>query len=146
MRSGANVRDGENGLHTDTNLIIDDRITDVFGQTTKLIRILDIGEETCDLPLVRQWFQLTENIFKCPSNPCLSDPVPDLGTVGLLFEGFPPLTLLDLALRSRHTERFRKPFNPGYQRFDCFPIGRRLLGQSLVSWMGLGRWTIHRNV
>ena len=128
MRSGANVRDGENDLYADTNLIIDDRIADVFGQTTKLIRILDIGEEACDLPLVHQWFQLTESIFKCPSNPCLSDPVPDLWTVGLPFEGFPPLTLLDLALRGRRTERFRKSFNPGYQRFDSFPIGRRLLG------------------
>jgi hypothetical protein len=115
VRSGANVRDGKNDRYADTNLIIHDHIADVFSQTTKFIRILDVGEETCDLPLVCQWFQLTENIFKFPSNPCLSEPVPDLGTAGLPFEGLPPLTLLDLAFRSRRTERFREPFNPGYQ-------------------------------
>ena len=133
MRSDVNVRDGENDSYADTNLIIHDRIADVFSQTTKFIRIFDIGEETRDLPLARQWFQLMENIFKCPSNPRLSDPVPDLGTADLPFEGLPPFTLLDLALRSGRTERFRKPFNPGYQRFDRSLIGRRLLGRFLAS-------------
>ena len=63
MRSGANIRDGENDMYADTDLIIHDRITDVFSQTAKFIRIIDVGKEACDLPLVCEWFQLTENAF-----------------------------------------------------------------------------------
>jgi len=36
----------------DTYLILHYHITDIFNQTAKLIRILDIAEETLNLPLL----------------------------------------------------------------------------------------------
>lgn len=39
------------------------RITNIFNQTTKYIRILDIVEELLSLPLFYQWLESLENIF-----------------------------------------------------------------------------------
>ena len=67
----------------DTYLIMHHRVTNTFNQTTKLVRILDIFEETLHLPLFRQWPEFFENTFQFPDGPCSSDSGPDLGNCEL---------------------------------------------------------------
>ena len=67
----------------DTYLIIHHCVTNIFNQTTKLIRILDVVEETLNLPLFRQWPEFSENTFQFPDGPCSSDSGPDLGNCEL---------------------------------------------------------------
>ena len=51
-----------------TNLIVHHSITDIFNQTTEHLCILDIGEESLDLPLVCQWNEFLENLSKFPGS------------------------------------------------------------------------------
>ena len=51
-----------------------------------------------------------------------------LGEGGLPFEGCPSLFLLEVTFGNRRTQRFRKLFDSGYQRFYCFPTRHSLLG------------------
>ena len=53
----------------DTYLIFKHRITNVLKQTPKLVRILDIAEETLDLPLCFQRDQTQTNVLQFPSDP-----------------------------------------------------------------------------
>ena len=45
----------EDELVLTTNLIIHDCISNVLDQACKLIRILNIGEKTLNIPLLLQW-------------------------------------------------------------------------------------------
>jgi len=56
------VRHGGSEFVLIANLIVHDSITNIFDQTAELIRILDVVEETFNLPLLCQWLQFTENI------------------------------------------------------------------------------------
>jgi hypothetical protein len=46
-----------------TNLILDHGVADVVDQATKLLRILDVVEETLDLALLCQWLEFSGNVF-----------------------------------------------------------------------------------
>lgn len=70
MRSGTSLRDDKNKPYVGTNLVFHHYITNIFSQTTKFLRILNIREKPCNLPLVHQWLQLTENFFQFPSKTC----------------------------------------------------------------------------
>ena len=56
----------ENALNT--NLIVHHSITDIFNQTIEDLCILDICEESLDLPLVCQWNELLENVSQFPDS------------------------------------------------------------------------------
>jgi len=55
--SGASVSGARNKWLADIYLIIYHCITDIFDQTAKFIRILDIAKETLNLPLLCQWLE-----------------------------------------------------------------------------------------
>ena len=104
MRSGVGVRHGRSGFVLVTNLIIHHSIADIFDQTIQFVRILDVVEETLDLPLLCQWLEFSENFFQPPNDPCLSDTALELGGPGLLFQTLSPASLLEIILRNRRAE------------------------------------------
>ena len=62
-----------------TNLIFHHGIANVFDQTSKLIRILDVVEKSLNLPLLCQWLEFLYNLFEFAEDLRLSDSDPDLG-------------------------------------------------------------------
>jgi len=110
-----------------TNLIIHDGVTNIFYQATKSIHIPSGVQESGDPPSFGQWDEVLENLVEFSNNPCTSDRLLTLESVGLLFENFPPLFLLQITLRSRRLERLRQPFNSRYQQFYRLATGDRLL-------------------
>ena len=83
MKSGANIRNVGDKQLIDAHLIMHHRITNIFHQTGKFIRILDVVEKTLNLPLIFQWLEFSENSLQVPNSPCLSDSTPDLGECAL---------------------------------------------------------------
>ena len=73
-----------------TNLIVNHRVTDVFNQATKSIRILRILEEPFDLALLFQRLELFVNVFKFPDCPRLSIMFTIPGITGLPFQNTSP--------------------------------------------------------
>ena len=55
------------------NLIGHHSIINIPNQTTKLICILWIAEETLNIPLLSQWLELLENPFQFPNDTSLLD-------------------------------------------------------------------------
>jgi len=77
------VRRGRSEFVLVTDLVVHHNIADIFDQAVQFIRILDVAEETLDLPLFCQLFEFSENVFQSPDDPCLSDSTLDLGGSGL---------------------------------------------------------------
>jgi hypothetical protein len=78
MKSEIRVRHEGNELAPIANLIVHHSSVNTFNQTAKFVRILDIGKETFDCPLLYQQFEFSQNGFQFPSDPCLSDSTPDI--------------------------------------------------------------------
>jgi len=55
MKSETRVRRKENELVLITNLIVHHGIANVFNQTNKFVRSLDVSEESLDVPLLHEW-------------------------------------------------------------------------------------------
>ena len=62
----------------ETNLILNNCISDIVDQATKLLRILDVVEETLDLSLHCQRLECLSGFFQFPEDPNLSHSVYDL--------------------------------------------------------------------
>ena len=86
-----------------TDLVIHHSVADIFNHATKLISILGAVQEPCHFASSCQWGEVSENVIQFPSNSRPSDWLPTLESVGLPFEGCPPLFLLNLTLRNRRT-------------------------------------------
>jgi len=82
MKSGASVRGAGDGQFMDPYLILHHCITDIFNQTVKFIRILDIAEEALNLPLLCQRSKFSEKFSQFPNDPCLSGSTQDSGECG----------------------------------------------------------------
>ena len=74
---------GASALRTD--LIICHSITDILGQTTKLIHILSAIQEPRDLASLFQRNEVPENPIQVPTKLCASDQPLTLESVGLPF-------------------------------------------------------------
>jgi hypothetical protein len=72
-KSEMDVRHEGNEFVLATDLIAHHGIANVFNQTAKCILILNVVEETPNIPLLYQWPKFSENIFQFPDSPCLSD-------------------------------------------------------------------------
>jgi len=66
----------------DAYLILHHCITDIFNQTAKFIRILDIAEETLNPPLLCQRLEFLENISQFSNDPCSSGSTQNFGKCG----------------------------------------------------------------
>jgi len=64
------VRHGGSESVLIANLVVHHCITDIFDQTTQLIRIPDVVEKALNTPLICQWLEFLENIFQFPDDPC----------------------------------------------------------------------------
>ena len=64
------VRYGQSEFALTTNLIVHHSITDILDQIVQFVRILDVVEETLDLPLLCQRLEFSENVFQPPNNAC----------------------------------------------------------------------------
>jgi len=100
-----------------TNLIFHHGVTDVVDQAAKFIQIPCAVQESCDFASLPQRDEVLKNIIQFPVESYTSDRPSTWMSIGLPFEGRPPLFLLDLALGNRRAQRFCQPFNSGYQRF-----------------------------
>jgi len=89
------------------------RITNVLNQTTKFTRIVSVGEESLDFPLLLQWGQISKNIFQSPANPCVSDPILVIGSAGLPFQFLSAFSLLDVTPGDRFAQQFYERLDPG---------------------------------
>jgi len=115
------------------NLIFHHGVTDIVEQAVKFTHILCAVQEPCDLASLFQWDKVLEDIIQFPIKLRTSDRSSTLEIIELPLEGLPPLFLLDLTLGNRDTQRFRQPFNSGYQRLYRFATRYRLLGRLLAS-------------
>ena len=111
-----------------TNLIIHHGVANILDKAAKFIRILGAIQELRDLASLFHASEVPKDIVKFPSKSHVRLD-PGLGEDGLPFEDCPSLFLLELSLRNRRTQRFRKPFDSGYQRFYRLPTRHRLLRQ-----------------
>ena len=119
------VRRGGSEFVLTTNLIVHHSITNIFDQTAKFIRILDVVEETLRDPLLCQWLELLEDIFQFPNDPCQARFM-TLESVGVPFKSLPPFSLVGII--NRCAERFSERLDPGCQRFYRFLVRSRTLG------------------
>ena len=108
-----NLRHDLRGRCKSTNLVIHDGVTNIIGQASQCLRILDIVEETSDFPPLCQRFQILERLFQFPED-LVSVSNLDLDADKLPSECLSPLYLLGLTLRSRTVQGFRESLNPGY--------------------------------
>jgi len=95
-----------------TNLIVHHSITNIFDQTTKFIRILDIVEETLSAPLLCQRLKFLENVSQFPNDPCQTR-LRTLEGRGVPFQSLSPFSLVGVTLRC--VERFSERPDPGCQ-------------------------------
>ena len=75
MKSEMCVRDESNELTPITNLIAHHSFTDTINQTGKFICILDIVEESHNVPLLCQRVKFLENAVQFPNSTCLLDSI-----------------------------------------------------------------------
>ena len=73
MKSEMCVRHESNELTPITNLIVHYSITDTINQSSKLICILHIIEESHSVSLLCQWIKFLENIVQFPNGTALLD-------------------------------------------------------------------------
>jgi len=85
------------------NLIIYHSITDILGQSTKLVYILSTVQEPCDLASLFQWNEVLKSIIQFPSKSHTLGWPSTSESMELLFENLPSLFLLDLTLGNRCT-------------------------------------------
>ena len=67
--SETDVRHEGDKLALNTNLIVHHSTMDIPNQTIEHLCILDIGEESLDLPLICQWNEFLENLSQFPDSP-----------------------------------------------------------------------------
>ena len=90
MKSEVDVRREANKLVLVTNLVVHHGVANIFNQANKFVRILDVAEESLDVPLFRQWGQITKNASQFPSSPHSQALLPILERTGLPFQDVPP--------------------------------------------------------
>ena len=88
-----------------TNLILHHGVTDIFNHAAKLLHILCVVEEPCDLASLCQRHEVLKNIIQLAIKKRISGRLWGLESVILPFEGLPPLFLLNLILWNRRTQR-----------------------------------------
>ena len=67
------IRHEHNWLTLTTDLIIHHSITNSPHQTTEIVCILSIVNETLNIPLLSQQLESLDNVFQFSTNLCLSD-------------------------------------------------------------------------
>jgi len=82
-----------------TNLILHHGVTDIIDHATKLAQILYTVQEPRDFASLFQWDEILKDTIQFAIKPCASDRPSTLVSMGLPFEGLPPLFLFDLTLR-----------------------------------------------
>ena len=84
-----------------TYLIFHHRITKVFDQTSKFVRILDIVDKALGLSFVDQWLKFSENVFQFPDKSFVLDSTLDLGGCELTIPILPSLIAPSRRLQGR---------------------------------------------
>ena len=113
-----------------TNLIVHHGIADILSRAGELICVLGVVQEPHDLASLYEWEETSENIIQFPGRSSTSDRAVASESMGLPYEGLPPLLLVELVLGNRLTQRFCQLFNSRLQQFYRFATLHRLLDRS----------------
>ena len=92
------------GSATKTNLIFHHSITNILDHTAEFIDILGAVQEPRDLASSFQRDEVLKNSIELPVKPRTLERLSTSVSMGLPFEGLPPLFLLDFTLGNRTTQ------------------------------------------
>ena len=110
-----------------TNLIVHQGIANIFDQSVESLGIIGDVEEIREIGSGYYRVRFLANLFQFPGNPCPQTLFSTLKSAGSLFQHSLSLFLIDITGTDGVEERFRKPFDPGRQRFYGLLIDFRSL-------------------